>query len=231
MYKFLIFDADHTLYDFDRAEKNAIIRIMTDIGHQYDDALLNLYKNINISLWEKFERNEITQSEIKKTRFRLFFEQSGIRANPNKAAEDFLLYLSQGNYIIPGADEIIYYLKETYLLGLLSNGISKVQHPRLENSVFCDAFDAVVISGDVGINKPDPRIFEILTKKAGFYDKKRMLMIGDSLTSDMLGGINFGIDTCWYNPGLKKNTTSIKPNYEIADLTGILKILERDSAV
>lgn len=226
MYKFLIFDADHTLLDFDKAEKIAITEILEDIGHDYDDSTIEIYKNINTSLWKKFEKNEINQNEIKNERFRLFFEQTGIKYSYLKASEDYLLYLSRGSYLIPGAYDLINKLKNDYLLGLLSNGISKVQHPRLERSVLNELFDYIVISGDVGINKPDPRIFNILADKADFHDKNMMLMIGDSLTSDILGGMNYKIDTCWYNPFGKLNVSGIIPTYEIEKLDELLDILE-----
>ena len=122
--------------------------------------------------------------------------------------------------------DLIVNLKKDFKLGLLTNGISSVQHPRLENSVLNGMFDAIVISGDVGISKPDPRIFQILTDKVNFHDKKQMIMIGDSLTSDMKGGINFGIDTCWYNPKHNVNLTPIIPSYVISELEEIYKIIE-----
>jgi len=227
MYEFLIFDADHTLFDFDRAEKNAIIRVLYETGQPYNDILLELYKNVNTALWKKFEKNEITQIKIKTERFRLFFEKAGITGDFQKASVNYLEYLSQGSYLLSGSEELIFTLKKSYIIGLLTNGISTVQHPRLENSVFKNVFDAVVVSGDVGVNKPDPRIFQLLADKAGFFDKKRMLMIGDSLTSDMQGGINYNIDTCWYNPNRKHNSTEVVPTYEISKLNELYSILEQ----
>ena len=225
MYEFLIFDADHTLFDFNRAEKNAIIRVLNETGQPYKDVLLELYKNVNTSLWKKFEKNEITQIKIKTERFRLFFEKAGIKCDYQKASDSYLKYLSQGCYVLPGSEELIFNLKDSYLLGLLTNGISTVQHPRLENSVFKNVFDAVVVSGDVGVNKPDPKIFQLLTDKAKFFNKEKMLIIGDSLTSDMQGGMNFGIDTCWYNPHGKYNETKVHPTYEISKLDELYGIL------
>ncbi len=226
MYKLLIFDADYTLFDFDKAEKNALTRVSGDFGKMFDDNHIDLYKQINMSLWKKFEKNEISQNKIKTERFRIFFERAGIEADFHEGADKYLFYLSQGCCLLPGAGDLILNLKNKYKLGLLTNGISNVQHPRLENSALSDVFDAVVVSGDVGISKPNPKIFKIVAEKAGFKDKSEMLMIGDSLTSDIKGGINYGIDTCWYNPKNKSNLTDVKPKYEIDELTELYNILK-----
>jgi len=227
MYEFLIFDADHTLFDFDKAENNAIIKVLNDADFSFNKNTLEIYINLNKLLWEKYEKKEITQNKIKTERFKKFFEQINCKADYKKASEDYLNYLSQGCDLLPNAEELILDLKKTYKLGMLTNGISSVQYPRLENSKLKGIFDTVVVSGDYGISKPDPEIFNILSKKANFFDKTKMLMIGDSLTSDMRGGINYGIDTCWFNPGKKFNSTSIKPIYEISDLRSIYDVLNQ----
>jgi putative hydrolase of the HAD superfamily len=225
MYKFLIFDADHTLFDFDRAEENAIKMVLGDLGRSFNYTELLEYKRINSSLWRKFELNEISQGDIKYERFRLFFESIGVEADFKNYASKYLEYLSQGVYLIPGAVDLIKSLQPKFKLGLLTNGIPAVQHPRLENSELSGKFDAVVVSGDVGISKPNPGIFEILAEKACFYEKNTMLMIGDSLTSDIKGGLNFGIDTCWYNPAKKPNDTTIIPKFVISNLNELYSII------
>ena len=226
MYKFLIFDADHTLFDFDKAEKEAIDKVMMDFGIAKNPSLLLEYKKINHHLWERYEKNEITQDKIKFERFRLFFNKIGCHADYKKGAESYLIYLSEGCYLFDGALDLIINLKKEFKLGLLTNGISNVQHPRIEKSALNGMFDATVISGDVGISKPNAGIFRILSKKAGFHEKKEMIMIGDSLSSDIKGGINYGIDTCWFNPKKNINLTNIKPKYEIFNLEEIYKIIK-----
>lgn len=223
----MIFDADHTLFDFDRAEKNALTRILSDAGVDLSDSTLDKYHKINTSLWKRYELGTITQQKIKTERFKMFFETIGCEYDYIKAADDYLLFLSEGTDLLPGAYNLISDLKRLYKLGLLTNGISCVQHPRLENSELEGMFDTVVVSGDYGISKPDPKLFEILCKKSDFYMKNKMIIIGDSLTSDICGGINFGIDTCWFNPGKNKNQTKIKPKYEIAALDEIYNILKK----
>ncbi|MCK5759128.1 MAG: YjjG family noncanonical pyrimidine nucleotidase [Clostridiales bacterium] len=226
MYKFLIFDADHTLFDFDKAEKDALEKVMLDFGITKNPSLLLEYKKINLQLWKKYEKNEITQDEIKFERFRIFFNKIECSDDYKKGAENYLIYLSEGSDLLDGALDLIIKLKKDFKLGLLTNGISSVQHLRFENSSLNGMFDAVVISGDFGISKPDPQIFQILTKKADFYNKRQMLMIGDSLSSDMKGGYNFGIDTCWFNPHKNINRTPVKPTYQIYNLEEIYKIIK-----
>lgn len=226
MYKFLIFDADHTLFDFDQAEKDAIEKLMMDFGFTKDPSLLSIYKDINHILWKNYEKNLITQEEIKFERFRLFFDKINLSEDYKVSAEKYLVYLSQGCDLLEGALDLITNLKKRFKLGLLTNGISSVQHPRHKNSTLNGMFDTIVVSGDIGINKPNPEIFQVMAQKADFYKKNQMLMIGDSLTSDMKGGLNFGIDTCWFNPQKNPNRTNIKPKYTISKLEEIYGIVE-----
>lgn len=225
MYKLLIFDADHTLWDFDKAERNAINRIFSNLSVPFEESFLEIYRNINFTLWKKFEQNEISQKKIKTERFRLFLKEIGITADCEKISHDFLIYLSEGHDLLKGAYELIIDLKSRYKLALLTNGISIVQHPRYNNSILYGSFDAFVVSGDLGINKPDKAIFEYTLDKCEINDKSSVLMIGDSLTSDMQGGINAGVDTCWYNPEGKINHSHVKPNYEIKKLHELYQVL------
>ena len=227
MYELLIFDADHTLWDFDTAEKNAIKRIFAEQGLVYTDDLLGLYRDINFSLWKKFEQKEISQARIKTERFRLFLQEleADNDFDLNKISHDYLIYLSEGNQLLEGAYEPITDLRKRYRLALLTNGISTVQHPRYKNSVLHGIFEAFVVSGDLGINKPDRAIFEYTLKQCRINDRSKALMIGDSLTSDIRGGINAGLDTCWYNPSGKQHPADIVPTYEIRSLVEIYRVL------
>ncbi len=185
----------------------------------------NTGSEINFKLWKRFELNEISQNSIKTERFHLFFNEINIETDHVKTAHDYLIYLSEGNDLLPGAFELINNLKGRYQLALLTNGISIVQHPRYEKSKLFGVFSAFVVSGDLGINKPDRAIFDYTLEKCGIADRKSVLMIGDSLSSDMKGGLNAGIDTCWFNPGATVNNTGVKPKYEIRNLDDIYKIL------
>jgi HAD superfamily hydrolase (TIGR01509 family) len=106
-------------------------------------------------------------------------------------------------------------------LVVLSNGIKDVQVPRIRNSPLAAYIEALVVSEEAGVGKPDPGIFEHACKVLGFHDKQGMLMVGDSLASDIQGGANFGIDTCWYNPGRRENSSELRPTYEVDSLAAI----------
>ena len=227
MYKFLIFDADNTLFDFNKAEKNALFKVLYDIGIKPNEKMVSSYIAINNVLWKMYEKGETTQQKLKIERFRRLFNQIGSDADYLKASEDYLIYLSEGAFLLPDALDLITELKTGYVLGMLTNGISSVQHPRLARSPFHGIFDAVVVSGDIGISKPNPEIFRILAEKAGISNKKEMIIFGDSLSSDIKGGLNYGIDTCWFNPKFNKNKTDIVPKYEISSLKEIYRILEQ----
>lgn len=216
------------MFDFDKAEKEAISKILSDANVLFDEKKLDQYKSINENLWEKFQLKLINQNRVKSERFKLFFNQIDCKADYKRASENYLVYLSQGSELLPYAEDIIFDLKKNHKLGLLTNGISIVQHTRLKNSKLKNIFDAVVVSGDVGVSKPDPEIFKILTGIANYSEKQNMLIIGDSLTSDIQGGINFGIDTCWYNPNKYINTLSIQPTYEISDLRILYDIVNQN---
>ena len=189
MYELLIFDADHTLWDFDKAEAKQSKRLFIDFKFEFKDTYLDIYRKINFSLWKKFELNEMTQGEIKVERFKSFFQKLDIDTNYKENSHNYLIYLSRGNYLFPGAYDLINDLKNKYSLALLTNGISIVQHPRYEKSELFGMFDAFVVSGDLGISKPDKRIYDYTLDKFGITDKSKVLMIGDSLSFWLSKGI------------------------------------------
>ncbi|MFO7612363.1 MAG: YjjG family noncanonical pyrimidine nucleotidase [Clostridia bacterium] len=226
IFELLIFDADHTLFDFDRAERDALKKSLEGIRVELTDDMLGEYKRINNSLWKKFEKNEILQDLIKEERFRLLFDSLGINDDHRAFAIDYISRLSDGSYLLDGALELLEDLNGEYRMALLTNGLSEVQHPRFEKSGISKYFEAFIVSGDVGVSKPNTMIFNKVLEKTGYIDKQKILMIGDSLTSDMLGGINFGIRTCWYNPDSMPNKTKIKPDYQIEELSDLRSVLE-----
>ncbi|MBN2558921.1 MAG: YjjG family noncanonical pyrimidine nucleotidase [Clostridia bacterium] len=229
IFELLIFDADHTLFDFDRAEREALYKSLGRFGLPVNDEILSEYKKINDLLWKKFEKNEIRQNLIKEERFRLLFKSVGINGDHRTAATEYISSLADGSYLLEGAGELIKDLSGGYRLAMLTNGLSEVQHPRFEKSGISKYFEAFIVSGDVGASKPNPMIFNKVLEKTGYVDKQKILMIGDSLTSDMLGGINFGVSTCWYNPASLPNKTKIRPDYQIEKLDDLRLVLEGEA--
>ncbi len=226
-YKLLIFDADKTLYDFDATEKFALENVFRAFGLPYKEEVhLKLFHEINKQIWAEFERKEISADELKPERFRRFFNRIGNdEIEPKKFSDVYLSFLAKNNELLPGAKKIIHELSADFKLVLLTNGLSFVQNFRLNSSELREYFDALIISEDVGLVKPDPQIFSLIFEELDFNDKEKTLMVGDNLSSDILGGINFGIDTCWFNPAKKENNTDITPTYEISRLYQLKSII------
>ena len=226
-YEVLFFDADGTLYDFERTEKYALRKTFEDFSLNYsEEKLLPVFKKVNLAIWKEFERNEISADELKPERFRRFFKEINLTGiDEKKFGLKYLENLSENNELLPGAKELIEELHGKFKLAIITNGLTLVQRKRLYDSVLTKYWDAIIISEEVGKTKPNKEIFEIAMKKVNCEDKTKALMIGDKLTSDILGGINFGIDTCWINFEKKQNNSEIKPTYEINKLYQLKKIL------
>ncbi len=224
-YELIAFDADHTLFDFDKAEEDALRRMLMELGGYLDKERLILYKKLNMELWRQFENKEIEQEAIKLERFDRFFKKLGFEADLQRASDSYLKYLSEGSHLLENAKEVVSGLFERFELALITNGLAQVQYPRYENSGLSSYFKAFIVSEEVGAAKPDPLIFERLKEKFPNVKKEKILMVGDSVSSDIKGGMNFGIDTCWYNPGNKTADSGIRPTYSIKDLRQLYDIL------
>jgi 2-haloacid dehalogenase len=222
-YSWLFFDADGTLFDFDLAEKLALSSVLFDLGQPLSDEAHQNYQRINKELWLAFEEGKVTQAEIKTQRFERWLESLNIHADIEKVSRDYLLYLSQQGPLLENALEIIQTLSKQYKMLLLTNGLKEVQRPRFNASVLEPYITDIIVSGEVGFAKPDPRIFEAAFKTIGNPSKNEVLMIGDSLSADIQGGINYGLDTCWYNP--VKVGSSLPITHTIHDLRQLLEIL------
>ena len=223
-YTTLFFDLDNTLFDFSLAENRAIKRTLLINGLPNDEETARLYSEINRSYWEKYERNEIKKQEIFDGRFRTLFEKIGVTADTEKISKDYFAQLSAGHDLIEGANEILKSLKDkNYFICATTNGVSMTQHRRIKDSGIKEFFDVICVSEDAGCQKPDKEYFDFVISKCPKKDKEKMLIIGDSQSSDILGGINAGIDTCWFNPS--GNKAKYKPTYEIKTLSELHNIL------
>jgi len=225
-YQWIIFDADGTLFDYDHAENTAIRKTFEHFGYLYNPDYLAIYRHCNKKLWDAFELKQVTIEELKVNRFRLFLDTIGITADPNPFGKQYLMELATGTELIPGAEHVLDSLSGKVGMILMTNGIKEVQRSRLHLSTIKHHFSDIIISDEVGVAKPDSRIFEIAQKNMEISDKEAVLMVGDNLSSDIKGGNDFGIDTCWYNPGQKASDPKIKATYEITDLEDILPILD-----
>lgn len=225
-YTWFLFDADGTLFDYDKSEPVALANTFTQFGYTFAAAYLNAYHTINEQLWRDFERGAIEQERIKTLRFERLFTAIGLAPPPDAATfgARYLENLGTCTALIDGADSLIAALRGRLRLALITNGLHVVQRSRLERSSIGSAFEVVVISEEVGHSKPHPGIFDVAFACMGQPPKREVLMIGDSLTSDIKGGSDYGIDTCWYNPAGTPRPTDMTITYEIRTLRALLPL-------
>jgi YjjG family noncanonical pyrimidine nucleotidase len=227
-YRWLMFDADGTLFDYDAAEGKALRRTLAIFGLPYNGQVLDIYRRINGQLWLDLEQGLTTRDELRLTRFsHLFAAIAG--DHPAPAAGEFSrAYLETlGNCadLMPGAATLLGALHGSYNLALITNGFANVQRSRLSRSGLAHYFDPVVISDEVGVAKPDPRIFDLALERMRCPARSEVLMIGDSLSSDIAGAVSYGIDACWYNPEERAADADLAARYEIRALGELLDIL------
>ena len=231
MYKYLLWDIDGTVLNFLASEAYAIRFLFRkyDLGECSDD-MLKAYSEINSKYWKKLERGEMTKQEILVGRFIEFFSLIGADTS---ISESFNLDYQEtlGDYIefVDNAKDILLSQKGKYVLAAVTNGTKTAQEKKLRLSGLDSVFDAIFISENVGFEKPNVKYFEFVFKKLRVTDKREVLIIGDSLTSDIKGGVNAGIDTCWYNPTHKIDTSGLPITYEIDNLGKIHEIVSKQS--
>ncbi len=227
MYKYLLWDVDGTVLDFLAAEANAIKTLFGkyNLGLCTED-MLKLYSSINAKYWRMLERNEVSKPEVLVRRFRDFFEEIGCDINCiEDFNRDYQLALGDTIEFCPNAKEMLLSQKGKYTIVAVTNGTKIAQDKKLHLSGLDKIFDYIFISEDVGAEKPNIEYFNYVFENIGITDKSEVIIIGDSLTGDIQGGINAGIDTCWYNPNHKENTLGIQVTYEIDDLCKLTDIV------
>jgi YjjG family noncanonical pyrimidine nucleotidase len=219
-----MFDADGTLFDYDAAEIAAIAQTFAVYDLPYELAYGERYRQINHTFWQRFERQDVTLAELRVGRFQQLFAELGTAVDVESFAQSYLSQLAAQSQLFPGAEALIRELHGRYRLALITNGLADVQFPRLERSGFRSCFEAVIVSDEVGVGKPDPAIFDVAFARMEWPTKEQVLIIGDGLTSDMQGGINYGIDTCWLNLN-GKSANGLPITYEISQLADLTKLL------
>ena len=226
MIEFLFLDLDDTILDFHKAERLAISKTFADFGVDPTDEVLHRYHLINKSCWERLERGEWTREQVLTRRFELLFAEYGVRVDPVACARAYEKNLSIGHYFLPGAEEAVDRLSQKYRLFLASNGTASVQKGRMTSANLYRFFEKVFVSQEIGANKPAIEYFERCFAQIPGFDKSKAIIVGDSLTSDILGGQNAGIATCWVNPHHKERRSDIRVDYEIEALSQLEALLE-----
>lgn len=217
-YSYLLFDADDTLFDFQIAQEKSLNEVFEKIGLPL--SAKDTYKEISHGLWQQLEKQEITLSDLKKLRFNLL-----LKHYPTKFEEDvetlYEHHLSSHADLIDGAKELLEALSKKYHLVIISNGMPNIQHPRLKQADIEKYFEAIFISDEIGAQKPSKEFFDIVFKNIPI-SKEKCLVIGDSLSSDIAGGCQYGIDTCYLH--FEKEPSS-KATYNVKDYEDIKKLL------
>jgi 2-haloacid dehalogenase len=225
-YEWLLLDADGTLFDYDHAEAMALQRTFEQMGCAFEPGHAEVYRRINGQIWLDFEQGCISQEDLRTRRFELLFDAVGVDLAPGTFSVAYLQNLAWGTRLIDGAAEVVRALHGRVGLMLITNGLREVQRPRFERSALNGYFAGLVISEEVGAAKPHPLIFDEAFQRMGRPRKEAVLMVGDSLTSDMCGGVGYGLDTCWYNPEGRPRDPDVPVRYEIRDLRQLLSLLD-----
>ena len=226
MYEFLFLDLDDTILDFQKAEHIALSKTLESFGLTPTEEVLKRYNQINRAHWEALERKEMTRAQVLLGRFQMLFREFQLNVDPEKVARIYERNLGIGHWFLPGAEEAVERLSKKYKLYLASNGTASVQKGRMTSANLYRFFEKVFVSQEIGADKPSIEYFERCFAQISGFDKAKAIIVGDSLTSDILGGQNAGITTCWVNPGHKPGREDIRVDYEIEALSQLENLLD-----
>ncbi len=225
-YSWIFFDADDTLLDFKKAAHAAMLNTLDEFGIDPPPGYYEVYKSINAAAWEAFERRQISAEELRFIRFDKFLKAIGEYRDPLEMNAHYSYELSQKDFMVDGARSLLDELQEKQCqLCLITNGLKEVQRPRIAKASLDHYFHSIVVSDEIGVSKPHEGFFEYAFAEAGHPDKDQVIVVGDSLSSDVQGGNRFGVDTCWYNPAREKNISNHQPTYEINTLEHLKAVI------
>ena len=227
MVKFVLLDLDDTILDFHKAEHIALSATLKEIGIDPTEAVLKRYSEINRAHWKRLELGELTRPEVLHGRFTQLFNEIGVNGDCYEAQRIYEWKLGTGHYFLEGGQELLDALYGKYDLYLASNGTDIVQTRRIASANIEHYFKDLFISQRLGYDKPMKQFFDLAFAKIENFNHEEAIIIGDSLSSDIKGGINAGIRTCWFNLHGIKNESEIQPDYEVTDLYEIPALLER----
>lgn len=218
-YYCILFDADNTLLDFDAAENKALAETLVEYGIEPDAGTVQTYRDINSELWRQLEKGQIRRDKLMGERFTRFLKAINAAGDGVEMNRCYLDHLSSHpDLMTPNVPDVLGELSEVATLAIVSNGAQKVQTRRLAESGVMNFMEDVFISEKMGCEKPNARIFDAALRALGVENREHVLMVGDSLSGDIQGGSNAGLDTCWYNPNHAENPGKVIPTYEIASL-------------
>lgn len=225
-YRFVFLDLDNTLLDFDAAERVALVRAYLESGVEPTEAMMARYHVINQAHWERYERGEISREQLLVARHDALFQEFGIPKEGRQVEALYRRYLGVGHYFIDGAEDCLRYLKSKgYRLFLATNGVEDTQNSRLDSAGIRPYFEEIFISDTIGSYKPEKAYFDYCFSRIPCFDPAAAIMVGDGLSSDIKGGKNAGIATCWLNRTGLTAPPALTPDYEIHTLMQLREIL------
>ena len=218
-YYCVLFDADNTLLDFDATENKALAETLVNYGIEPDAATVQTYREINSELWKQLEKGQIRREKLMSERFTRFLKAIDAAGNGAEMNRFYLDQLStHPDLMTPDVLDVLKELSEVATLAIVTNGFDRVQSRRVKESGVLDYMEDVFVSEKLDSEKPNRKIFDAALRALGVENREHVLMVGDSLSSDIQGGINAGLDTCWYNPNHAENPGKVCPTYEIGSL-------------
>ncbi|MCF0133297.1 MAG: noncanonical pyrimidine nucleotidase, YjjG family [Blautia sp.] len=226
MIRNVFIDLDNTIFDFNKAERIALSKTLMHMGVDPTEQILARYHILNMEQWEALERGEITLAQVKVRRFENLYKELGCSLSAEKTKQLYEQNLSYGHYYIEGAEAFLQWMHGKYRLYLITNGTTSVQKGRLKSAGIEGIFDSIFISEEIGLAKPAKEYFDYCFQGIEEFSKEESVIIGDSLTSDILGGIHAEVRTIWLNRTGKENNGRIIPDYEVQELLEIPAIIE-----
>lgn len=224
-YEIVLLDADMTLWDFDASEKCALRDVTASLGLALTPEMEEYYHRVNAGYWRRFDLKEVTRDQLTTGRFADYIAFLGVNADPAEVNHRYEQALGNYSIMLPGALEMVQKLAERYPLYIVTNGLHNAQTGRFEKSPVKPYIKRMFISQDMDCQKPEKAFFDKVFADIGLSDRRKAVIVGDSLTSDIRGGLNAGIDSIWYNPNRKPRDPECLPTYEARTMDEILKIL------
>ena len=223
--KILLIDLDNTLIDFNECARHSIINAFDELGFTYTEKVFETFICENVKIWKRLEKGEITKPQLRANRWNIILGKLGIDFDGTVIEEMFENGVAKGAYPVDGAYDLLDYLYGKYQMYIVSNGFRFVQESRLKIGDFEKYFDGVFVSEDIGIPKPAKEFFDYCFESLNNPSKAEILLIGDSISADITGGINYGLDTIWFNKNNEPLPENIAPTYTVRSLEEIKNIL------
>ncbi|MDF1568442.1 MAG: YjjG family noncanonical pyrimidine nucleotidase [Spirochaetaceae bacterium] len=224
-FDWILFDADGTLLDYDAAESHSLAVSADSFGISLSPEMHHAYREINSALWRQFELGQVSSEKLRVRRFNELAALFGLEMSGSDFSDAYLSALARSGHMMDGAREMLDSLPRDYRLAVITNGIRDVQYGRLRAAGILEKFEYVIISEDAGAAKPSPDFFKYMCRKLDERRKDRMLVVGDSVSSDIAGGVGYGIPSVWFNPESIPNKSDVQPDWEIRDWVDLERIL------